>query len=188
MFKQNKDLYNRYINENNQQFSDLVDLVGGEYDEKNLADLVMSLYEYSRQLPFPEKWYDLIVSLYNGGKFSSENLWYQYAFTTANDIIDDLSLFCHFLLLKVFTQFSQISNFLISQTKFIIQISLGRLCAGFGSALADIFQSEPLRILAEYTQLFLYPIKYSSISCAQARPSARAQTTRLCPRRMSPAE
>ena len=81
------DIINRYINENNQQFSGLVDLVGGEYDEKNLADLVMSLYEYSRQLPFPEKWYNLLISSYNGGKFSSENLWYQYAFTTANDTI-----------------------------------------------------------------------------------------------------
>ncbi len=84
------EIINRYISENNRQFSQLVDLVGGEYDEKNLADLVLSLYEYSRQLPFPEKWYESLITSYNNGKFSQENLWYQHAFLKANDTIEEM--------------------------------------------------------------------------------------------------
>ncbi len=84
------EIINRYITENNTDFLNLVDLVGGEYDEKKLADLILSAYEYSRQLPFPEKWYDFILNSYGGGKFESDNIWYNYAFAKAEKTVSDM--------------------------------------------------------------------------------------------------
>ncbi len=83
-------ILNRYIEDNNIIFSNLVDLVGGEYDEKKLAELLLSVYEYSRQLPNPEKWYDSIVLEYNNGVFSDKNIWYSYAFTKAEALVYEM--------------------------------------------------------------------------------------------------
>ncbi len=84
------EILGRYITEDNQDFLRLVDLVGGEYDEKNLAELLLKVYEFSRQLPYPEKWYKEILSYYNNGSFTSENLWYEYAFQKAETSISDM--------------------------------------------------------------------------------------------------
>ena len=81
------EIINRYIAEENDTFSNLVDLVGGEYDEKNLAELILSVYEFSRQLSFPEKWYDFVLESYNSGKFTSDSIWYEYAFETAEKTV-----------------------------------------------------------------------------------------------------
>ena len=83
-------ILNRYIKEANKDFLSLVDLVGGEYDEKNLAELLLKVYEFSRQLPYPEKWYDEVVKYYNYGKFTVDNIWYNYAFDKAIQNVTDM--------------------------------------------------------------------------------------------------
>ncbi len=79
------EIIDRFINSQNQEFLELVDLVGGEYDEKNLADLILSVYEFSRQLPFPEKWYNLLASSYSDG-----NIWFEYAFEKAEETVCEM--------------------------------------------------------------------------------------------------
>lgn len=83
-------ILNRYIESNNTDFLNLVDTVGGEYDEKKLAELLLSVYEFSRQLPNPEKWFNSILANYNYGNFNCENLWYNYAFTKAEILICEM--------------------------------------------------------------------------------------------------
>ncbi|MBO5210862.1 MAG: helicase-exonuclease AddAB subunit AddA [Clostridia bacterium] len=83
-------IINRYIESKNKTFSDLVDIVGGEYDERKLAELLLSAYEYSRQLPVPEKWYDSITVAYNNGNFTTENIWYNYAFSKAGALVTEM--------------------------------------------------------------------------------------------------
>ena len=52
----------------------------------------------------------------------------------------------------------------------------------------EVYQKMPVLFCSEPIYLRLvYPMRYSSTSAAAARPSAMAQTTRDCPRCMSPA-
>lgn len=82
----------RYIKEENQDFLNLVDLINGEYDEKKLAELLLEAYEYSRQFPYPEKWYDSLIAKYDNGVFSKENIWYNYAFAKAIRTIENMQV------------------------------------------------------------------------------------------------
>lgn len=65
-------------------FNELLDLVGAEYDDGDFSNLIMSLFKYSRQLPFPEKWFKQLSGMYNGGVFNSSSEWYKYAFSVLN--------------------------------------------------------------------------------------------------------
>ncbi len=73
-----------YFEEQNTEFIELLDMIGAEYDESNFSALVLSLYEYSRQLPFPEKWFDELAENYKG--FTNDNSWKKFAFEKAQNI------------------------------------------------------------------------------------------------------
>lgn len=77
------ELLNRRYEDNDPVFFELLDIVGAEYDDGNLSDFILKIYDYSRQLPFPEKWFRELPEMYNGGLFSPENKWYKYAVNTA---------------------------------------------------------------------------------------------------------
>ncbi len=76
-------IINRYLEEKDPLFFELLDIVGAEFDEQNFADLVLSVYQYSRQLPFPKEWFESLCKNFDSGVFSKENIWYQYAFNNA---------------------------------------------------------------------------------------------------------
>ncbi len=80
-------IINRYFEQENKEFLELLDLVGSEFDERNFIDLILSVYNFSRQLPFPKLWFKEILDNYNNGVFDSENLWYKFAFSKADIII-----------------------------------------------------------------------------------------------------
>lgn len=82
-------IINRYLQEDNTVFQELLDIIGAEFDEKNFADTVLSIYEYSRQLPFPQKWFDSLAQVYANG-FDKENIWYNYAFEKAESTCDSM--------------------------------------------------------------------------------------------------
>lgn len=52
-------------------FYTLLDIIGTEYDEKNLRNTVLDLYNFSRQLPDPDAWFRSISAPYQGGFFTS---------------------------------------------------------------------------------------------------------------------
>ena len=85
-------IINRYFEEKNPLFFELLDIVGAEFDEQNFAQLVLSVYEYSRQLPTPSLWYNEIISAYDNGEFSRGNIWYKYAFDKAQKVIESMRL------------------------------------------------------------------------------------------------
>ncbi len=76
-------IINRYLEEKNPVFEELLDIIGAEFDEKNFAETVMRVYEYSRQLPFPIEWFESLYLPYKNKTFSSDNIWYKYAFEKA---------------------------------------------------------------------------------------------------------
>lgn len=83
-------IINRYFNEKDPVFFQLLDIVGSEFDEKNFAELVLSVYEYSRQLPFPTVWFNSILAYYDSGRFTKNNVWYKYAFEKAKKCVFDM--------------------------------------------------------------------------------------------------
>lgn len=83
-------IINRYFEEKNPTFFELLDIVGSEFDESNFCELILTLYNFSRQLPFPQKWFDNILENYENGVFSNDNIWYNYAFQSANNTVSSM--------------------------------------------------------------------------------------------------
>lgn len=81
------DIVNRYLNEKNPIFMELLDIIGAEFDERKFVEFVLSVYEYSRQLPFPEKWFDSLPEYYGCGEFTEQNPWRKYALKRAKQTV-----------------------------------------------------------------------------------------------------
>ncbi len=79
------EILDEYFQGENEAFHELLDIVGSEYDESNFSQLVLNLYEFSRQLPFPEKWYKTLYSNYK--VFDSSNIWFDFAIKQAQNTI-----------------------------------------------------------------------------------------------------
>lgn len=77
------EIIDEFLEKNDPQFTELLDLVGSEYDEKDFSDFVIKLYEYSRQLPDPNDWFDFLCDLYSKGEFSEDNYWVDYTLNKA---------------------------------------------------------------------------------------------------------
>ena len=75
-------IINRYLEENNSVFNELLDIVGAEFDEQGFADFIGGIYNYSRQLPFPKSWFLSLSESYSSG-FNPDNVWWKYAFSVA---------------------------------------------------------------------------------------------------------
>lgn len=83
------EIVERYLAEKNPFFEDLLDIVGTEYTEEGFYDFVLSVYNYSRQLPFPKKWFKALAEFYNKPDFNSDSKWYNYTFSLAERLITD---------------------------------------------------------------------------------------------------
>ena len=82
------EILSEYFESGNETFKELLDIIGSEFDERNFSDLVLNLYEYSRQLPFPEKWYKTLYSYY-GDNFSDSNPWRVFALKRAEHLVNE---------------------------------------------------------------------------------------------------
>lgn len=76
-------LLNEYYEKGGEDFFELLDLVGAEYDDGNFSDYILKMYDYSRQLAFPTEWFDSLSSAYNPDCFGGENEWYKYCVNKA---------------------------------------------------------------------------------------------------------
>lgn len=65
-------------------FSGLLELTGCEYDEANLTSLISTLFEYSRNLPFPDSYLKSLTAPYNL-PFEKGHSWYEGAYKIAED-------------------------------------------------------------------------------------------------------
>ena len=83
------EIINRYFEEKNDDFNQLLDIVGTEFSEENFVEFVLNIYKYSTQLPFPREWFKKLGEEY-AKPFGPENLWYSYCFTTALSILLEL--------------------------------------------------------------------------------------------------
>lgn len=84
------EIINNRLESNDAVFEQLLDIVGAEYDEGNFSEFVLRLFNYSRQLPFPKKWFDSIADTYRDGEFKKGSVWYNYAFERAKESVLDI--------------------------------------------------------------------------------------------------
>lgn len=82
-------IVNRYLEEKNETFSALLDIIGAEYDDFNFQEVALTLYYYSRQMPFPSKWFDRLSDFYAEKAFTAKSPWWEYAFKTAEEVVRD---------------------------------------------------------------------------------------------------
>ncbi len=83
------EIINEYLTSNNETFKKLLDIVGSEFDEGEFFKLVLDLYNYSRQLPFPERWLELLYKPYGEG-FGRDNSWRKYAFEIMRKSLNEM--------------------------------------------------------------------------------------------------
>ena len=81
------EIVRRYLNEENPVFIELLDIIGAEYDEKSFCKFVLDIYEYSRQMPFPKRWYGSLLNYYSNGNFTDTNPWRLYALEVAKKTV-----------------------------------------------------------------------------------------------------
>ena len=81
-------IINRYLENGDTVFGELLDIIGAEYDEGNFSDFILRIYNYSRQLPFPNKWFESLSEPY-GKKFTKDNIWWKYAFKKAEKALKE---------------------------------------------------------------------------------------------------
>lgn len=74
-----------YYEKSEPSFYKLLDTVGAEYDDGDFSDFLLEIYEYSRQLTFPQKWFSALKNSYSSGGFTPENKWYSLAIKKAAD-------------------------------------------------------------------------------------------------------
>ncbi len=77
------ELLREYYEKGGEDFFELLDLVGAEYDDGNFADYILKMYDYSRQLAFPTEWFDSLSTAYNPDCFGAKNEWYKYSVNKA---------------------------------------------------------------------------------------------------------
>lgn len=77
-----------YYEKSDPVFFKLLDTVGAEYDDGDFSDFILEIYEYSRQLPYPKKWFTELKDGYSDDGFTKQSKWYAPALKRAEDIAD----------------------------------------------------------------------------------------------------
>lgn len=75
-----------YYEKSDPVFFKLLDTVGAEYDDGDFSDFILEIYEYSRQLPYPKKWFAELKDGYTADGFNVQSKWYAPAVNKAADI------------------------------------------------------------------------------------------------------
>jgi len=83
-------IINRYLENKNQTFLTLLDIIGAEYDDFNFLEFALELYYYSRIIPFPEEWLDGLSQFYCLKRFEKNHVWWKYAFESAKKVISNM--------------------------------------------------------------------------------------------------
>lgn len=82
-----RNILDEYLQQGNQDFEKLLEITRCEYDDENLKALILNIYNYIQNLPFPEMYIEKIRSPYEH-KFCQGHIWYDYIFDVARGKID----------------------------------------------------------------------------------------------------
>ncbi len=74
-------IFTTRLNENNPDFTNLLDILGCEYSHEKFFEVIFDIFDYSRQLPYPKKWFTSISENYR--TFDRGNIYYDYVISTS---------------------------------------------------------------------------------------------------------
>ena len=89
---QNKALaetFNAYFDANDKDFLKLLDFLGDDYDDSILQKTVLSVFEFSRHMPFPKLWFNSIIEKYKLHANAQSDEWFCGALCYAKDYAKD---------------------------------------------------------------------------------------------------
>lgn len=66
-----------YENEPGTQFTELIELLSTGRDDRQLPEIILKIYTFSRSHPFPEQWLDDKLALYRTGLPAARSIWGQ---------------------------------------------------------------------------------------------------------------
>ncbi len=84
-----KEIVDGQLDKSSDEFNLLLKITDCDFDDKNLTDIIEKLYDYSRQMPFPDKFLDSLSAPYKA-QFNSEHIWWKAIFDNANRIINEI--------------------------------------------------------------------------------------------------
>lgn len=79
-------IFREKLDQNNVYFTNLLDILGCEYSHDKFFEVFFDIFEYSRQLPYPKKWFENISENYK--TFERGNIYYDYIITTSEKIVN----------------------------------------------------------------------------------------------------
>ncbi len=83
-------LMNDEFNSGNNEFLQILDFVGAVYDEKNLSDCIKSIFEYSRKMPYPDKWIEWVVKNYEDFAYGKSDAWFLEGIELYRKYVDEV--------------------------------------------------------------------------------------------------
>ncbi len=86
-------LLNEEFNSENAQFLSLLEYIGCTYDDAQLAERIRDIYEYSRQMPFPDEWLNRVLQSYKDNANGKTEQWFCDAFTILKDYAQEAKSF-----------------------------------------------------------------------------------------------
>lgn len=81
------EVFENHYNQNDPGFFALLDAVGSDYGDNVLKDFVLKIYDSSRAMPFPEKWFEKIEGMYKNISDLNETYWAEILFDYAKHMV-----------------------------------------------------------------------------------------------------
>ncbi len=69
-------ILNDEFNSSDSDFLNLLEYVGSDYDDNELARMISEIYSYSRKMPYPEKWISKVLKNYTDFADGKNNSWF----------------------------------------------------------------------------------------------------------------
>lgn len=80
---------NAYFEADDSDFLNLLNFLGDDYDDSTLRKTVLSVFEFSRHMPFPKLWFNSILQEYKLHSASMSDEWFNRAAHYAKDFAKD---------------------------------------------------------------------------------------------------
>ena len=85
-------VFNDHFETHDKEFIELLEFIGEKRDDSELRSCISKIYEFSRHIPFPDKWLDDIVTAYEEHANGRRNDWFTSALKVAKAYAIDAQL------------------------------------------------------------------------------------------------
>lgn len=83
------EVVNEYFENKDNSFLNLLDFLGDDYDDSVLIKTVMSVFEFSRHMPFPRLWLNSVLEQYRQHYEGHTDEWFNLALKSVKNIAED---------------------------------------------------------------------------------------------------